>query len=321
MFDSDKPIKITNTDNSVAVPKVAAVITCFNSKPAEIQTLLSSITNQVQLVILVNNGGLDLNLIPKNEKYIVIQSPTNLGTAGGYNLGVTRAWDSGASHILLLDQDSDCHADMIRELMTLEQHLISHSQKVAVVGPYYICKSNNEPAPFIQHQGFHIKRIYSDSKDLLSYGEQRQYTPCSYVISSGSLISKNAWDAIGKKNENLFLDFTDIEWGLRAAKLGYTCYGSFNAKMFHLIGDEQLHFLGRKISLHSPIRHYYAFRNCIWLFRQLDIPIGTRFNYLIKLLPKLLVYSVFSNAPLKQIKFMILGIYHGFINKMGIYTP
>ncbi len=301
---------------------ICALITCYHPNYEELSRLLYSIKNQVQSILIINNGGLDASQISQELiSHVSILTPNeNLGTAGGYNLGAAKAWELHSTHVLLLDQDSECKDHMVQELLSLEEHLVHMNIKVAAVGPYYICRSNSKPAPFIQHVGYQIVRIYHDSKKTILFKNNSKYTPCSYIISSGSLIRKNSWLAIGPKNADLFLDFTDIEWGLRAEYFGYHCFGSFEAKMYHLIGDQQLNILGRKISLHSPLRHYYAFRNCVWLFRQSTIPLGIRVNYLIKLIPKLFIYSVFSPEPVKQFKFMVLGIVDGLFKKMGRYS-
>ena len=323
---SDKTNDMTSTKHTIASSKIAAIITCFNPNPVELEDLIGSIKTQVQLIILVNNGGLNSDLSNKfqnlssNTELITLNPATNLGTAGGYNLGAEKAWSQGMTHLLLLDQDSLCKEDMVSELIQLENFLTNSNLKVAAVGPYYICKSNNQPAPFIQHVNYQIDRVYENSEQVISFNNGNKYVPCSYIISSGSLISKESWNQIGTMNEGLFLDFTDIEWGLRASSKGFQCFGSFDAKMYHLIGDEQLSLLGRKISLHSPLRHYYAFRNCVWLFTQGNIPLGTRVNYLIKLLPKILIYSAFSKTPSRQLRFMLLGILDGIFHKMGIYS-
>lgn len=281
--------------------------------------MIKSISSQVNHILLINNGGLNQGSLDefKNLKMDIIDPSGNIGTAGGYNLGARRAWEMGCTHVLLLDQDSDCAPDMVAKLLSLESHLVSIGKNVAVVGPYYISKNSKLPAPFIRHDGYRIKRIYEDSGELPKTQNGDLYTQCSYVISSGSLINQSTWKSVGDKNEKLFLDFTDIEWGLRAQSRDYNCYGSFSAQMFHLIGDEQVNFMGRKISLHSPLRHYYAFRNCIWLFKQSFIPLGTRANYLVKLAPKFFVYAWFSAEPYKQLTAMISGIRDGILNRMG----
>lgn len=301
--------------------QIAAIVTCYFPKAEELNPLLESIFDQVSEILLVDNGGLVNFFIPESvkSKIEILSVNQNLGTAGGYNLGCRRAWEKNCTHVLLLDQDSECDSKMVKNLLDLELYLKKQNEKVAVIGPYYVCKSNNQPAPFIQHEGLRIRRIFETELTLPKTPEGQKYTPCSYVISSGSLISREAWQGIGETYDGLFLDFTDIEWGLRSSAKGYQCYGSFDAKMYHIIGDEQLNLLGRKISLHSPLRHYYAFRNCVWLAKQNYVPGGTRFNYLIKLAPKLLIYSWFSSQPFQQLKSMLLGVKDGLFNRMGAF--
>lgn len=301
--------------------KVAAIITCYFPKIEDLQPLINSLAEQVQFLYFINNGGFDKNAFQfGNLNFEILDAKKNLGTAGGYNLGADKAWKNECTHILLLDQDSECDSKMVSEQLLLEEYLLENGRKVSAIGPLYYCKSNSELAPFIQHSGAKIKRIVSARFSVTFKNKCINYTECSYVISSGSLINKTSWQSIGQKKEGLFLDFTDIEWGLRGNSLGFQCFGSFNAKMFHLIGDEQAHILGRKISLHSPLRHYYAFRNCIWLTKQNYIPIGTRLNYFAKLAPKLIIYSLFSKEPVKQIKYMLTGIWHGLTGQMGAWT-
>ena len=317
-----KPQLGYTSNKYVNTPVIAAIITCYFPKAHELVPLIKSIRDQVNQILLINNGGLNRTSLDQfnNLKLEVIDPAGNLGTAGGYNIGAQRAWELNCSHVLLLDQDSDCAPDMLAKLLSLESHLFSIGKKVAVVGPYYVSKNSNLPAPFIQHEGYRIKRIYDGAPELLKMPNGEFYTCCSYVISSGSLINRSTWETVGNKNEKLFLDFTDIEWGLRAQSQGFLIYGSFSARMFHLIGDEQVNFLGRKISLHSPRRHYYAFRNSVWLFKQSFIPMGIRANYVLKLAPKLFVYSWFSPEPWQQFKAMIGGIRDGILNRMGAFS-
>ncbi|MFP3422342.1 hypothetical protein R0K19_23515, partial [Bacillus sp. SIMBA_161] len=58
------------------------------------------------------------------------------------------------------------------------------------------------------------------------------------------------------------------EWGLRAQARGFQSFGVYSAVMQHQLGDEPIYFRGRYIPVHSPLRHYYHFRNAVWLYRQ-----------------------------------------------------
>ena len=69
-------------------------------------------------------------------------------------------------------------------------------------------------------------------------------------------------------NEGLFIDYVDIEWCLRARHRGYESFGVFAAHMRHSLGDKHIGMLGKKITLHTPARYYYQFRNPLWIYRQ-----------------------------------------------------
>src|SRR5690606_10075289 len=89
-----------------------------------------------------------------------------------------------------------------------------------------------------------------------------------YVIASGCLIPFDVIETVGGMQEELFIDYVDIEWGLRAQHQGLQSLGVCAAVMQHQLGEKPIRFRGRLIPVHSPLRHYYHFRNAVWLYRQ-----------------------------------------------------
>lgn len=83
---------------------------------------------------------------------------------------------------------------------------------------------------------------------------------------------------VGLMRDELFIDYIDIEWCLRTASNGYSLYAIPDAKMSHTIGDERKLFLGREVSIHSPLRRYYLARNSIYMMRLSYVPIGYKFR-------------------------------------------
>ena len=67
--------------------------------------------------------------------------------------------------------------------------------------------------------------------------------------------------------EDLFIDWVDIEWCLRAESQGLESYIVPSAIMMHSIGDDTVRVLGRDINLHSDLRNYYMVRNATYLLR------------------------------------------------------
>ncbi|WP_286202000.1 hypothetical protein [Ochrobactrum sp. SFR4] len=91
--------------------------------------------------------------------------------------------------------------------------------------------------------------------------------------------------------------------------------------MQHDLGDNPIIFFGRKIPVHSPLRHYYHFRNAVWLYKQNWLKTNWKIVDGIKLIRKFVFYSLFTQNRVDHIRMMLKGIWHGLTNKMGAMKP
>jgi GT2 family glycosyltransferase len=139
--------------------------------------------------------------------------------------------------------------------------------------------------------------------------------PAECPIISGSLISMEAIGSVGLMESDLFVDYVDIEWGLRAASLGYKCFGVCGAVMDHQLGDSVRLFLGIVVPVRSPLRHYYLFRNACLLYRRRYVPLRWKLNDAYRLLLKYGFYSLMTPPRLQHFRMMTLGIAHA--NRAG----
>lgn len=117
--------------------------------------------------------------------------------------------------------------------------------------------------------------------------------------------------------EELFIDYVDIEWGLRAREKGYLCYGAFGAHMEHALGDDRVTFGGYKVPLHSPLRHYYQMRNATWLMKQSWLPRAWIGILLWRMVRQIGFFSVAAPQGFSHARMMMLGVYHGLRGRMG----
>jgi len=138
-----------------------------------------------------------------------------------------------------------------------------------------------------------------------------------YLISSGCLISLPALAAIGGMQEALFIDYVDIEWGLRARRLGWTLHGVFPARMSHSLGPRIVRFLWRRLPLHSPQRHYFVVRNALWLYRDGALPLAWRLPHALRLSLRFTVYLLAGDARRERLKYVWMGIRDGLAGRMG----
>jgi rhamnosyltransferase len=117
--------------------------------------------------------------------------------------------------------------------------------------------------------------------------------------------------------EELFIDYVDTEWGLRAWREGYRLFGVCNATMRHGLGDRPYRFFGRYVPIHSPLRHYYLFRNTVWLYRQGWIPWNWKIATARSAIFKLLFFAIVPKDRLSQLRMMFRGLWDGWCGRMG----
>lgn len=291
-----------------------AVVVTYNPEPERFNALLSAALPQVERVIMVDNGSKPANLEWIRELVVhgrveLIELGANLGIAAAQNVGIQRVRDLGAPYVLLFDHDSIPEASMVQTLMDVLQDKLRQGVRVAAVGPRYFDERQNNPPPFIEVKGLRVIR------HACSAGQN--CVPVSYVIASGSLIPLATLDSIGDMREGLFIDYVDIEWGLRAAAMGYQTFGVCNALMQHDLGDAPLMFMRRSIPLHSPLRHYYLFRNAVLLYKQNNLPFQWKVGDAGRLLLKYGFYALYGHQRLNHIKMMSLGLWHGLRGRTG----
>lgn len=295
------------------------ILVTYEPDLAKLNVLLRALRHQVAKVVVIDNGSsLDVEKSIRAEPIPdswcqVVQLHSNLGIAAAQNTGIDLARKAGAAFVILFDQDSEPASDMVQKLLDAATTQSLMGVSVAAVGPRYTDERQDNPPPFIRIRGISVERQACDS--------QHSVVEVDYLIASGSLIPMTALNAIGPMREDLFIDYVDIEWGLRAKKAGFQSFGVCGAMMRHDLGNEPIDFFGRKIPLHSPLRHYYHFRNAVRLYCETGLPMNWKVADGWRLLLKYGAYTLLAKPRHKHWWMMSLGIVHGLMGRMGKFGP
>lgn len=288
---------------------VVAVVVTYQPALDTFAQLLNALVPQVMSVIVVDNGSrLDLaawNSGHGTHAVEVLRLGENRGIATAQNAGIQWARNRGAEFVLLMDQDSIPAPDMVEKLVSS----ISEQPLTAAVGPRYLDERQDNPPPFIRIRGLRLKRCACATKESV--------VPVDYLISSGCLIPMSVLDKVGGMRDGLFIDYVDIEWGLRARRHGFQSYGVCSARMQHSLGDHPISFFGKNIPLHSPLRHYYHFRNAVLLYKEPWVPLNWKLVDGWRLCLKYVFYSLFAKPRMAHFHMMTLGVWHGLRGRMG----
>ncbi len=294
--------------------RTAAVIVTYEPEAETLARLIQSLSAQVRTVFIVDNASSNFAhwqdiLAPVDCR--VIRMADNEGIAAALNRGLIAAEaEPGLEFCAIFDQDS---APSERMIEALEQHhdQLSRRGPVAQIGPYFFEHNRGIFLPFIEFR-FGIPRRKRDPGN-------GTWTTADYLISSGSLLSLAALKKIGNMDESLFIDYVDIEWGLRAQAAGFQSYGAFDVRMEHRIGEEALDVAGFRLAVHKPLRRYYYYRNAVLLCRRPYISLAWKVSEMTRLGIKFVIFSTMSKRRREDFVMMMRGIRDGLRGKTGKY--
>jgi rhamnosyltransferase len=292
---------------------VVGVIVTYYPSVGPLSDLLSALQPQVDSVVVVDNGSPESFKVWLSERVDTsvqgVFLDENRGIAAAQNVGVRWARERYASHVLLLDQDSLPASDMVARLLDAAGRMAARGHKVAAVGPRFLDERRQNPPPFTQVRGVRVRRQNCDDASSV--------VPVDCLIASGCLIPTPVLDVVGMMQEDLFIDYVDIEWGLRAKQHGFESFGVCAAQMGHDLGDEPIRFVGRAFPARSPLRHYYILRNAVWLYGHASFPLNWKLADGWRLLLKYVFYSLFARPRLTHLRMMTLGIWDGLNSRLG----
>jgi rhamnosyltransferase len=250
---------------------VHAVIVTFHPDLPMLGRVLAAVKPQVTRIVIVDNGSTNAaleNFCGGYRDVRLLRLPQNRGLAAGQNEGIATAIGAGASHVLLLDQDSVPQPQMVERLREALDKLEQERLNVAAVGPRFRVDASGAISSFKSLGLIGLRSVTCCSEQGIVASD--------FLISSGMLISARSLEEIGLMDEGLFIDQVDTEWCLRARSHGFRLFGVCAALLDHTLGEEVLNvwfWRWRRVHCHKPFRYYFIFRNTLLLFRRKYAPL------------------------------------------------
>lgn len=248
-------------------PSVAIILVNWNGYAFTVDCLesLRKIDFPDFKIILVDNASQNNEgalLKSKFPEIDLIENDTNLGFAGGNNVGIRKALDDGYSHVMLLNNDTVVEPDFLGEML----RKFSQNPNLGVVQPL-ICFLHDRMKIWSaggKWNQFLCRAITrGDRKNLEEYeardGSLDWATGCCMLMARSSLLD------VGLLNESYFTYFEDVDWSLRFKKKGYDIELASQAVIYHEAGasSKKKHSEGTL----SATVFYYHVRNQFFLVR------------------------------------------------------
>jgi rhamnosyltransferase len=291
--------------------KIHAIVVTYNPELDVLSREFELVILQVDKIWLVDNASSSslatwVDELGLHDKLELVRMPANLGLGFAQNAGIQLARSSGATHVLILDQDSQPMPGMVDRLLAASNQLQSAGVPVAVVAPVFADCATGPASGFVRLGWLDY------NKQAILPGQDVVEADC--VISSGSLIPVSVLDDIGPMDESLFIDLVDTEWCLRAQSKGYKLFGVPAARMVHTLGDrrKRIWFLRwRNVPYHSPFRYYYMLRNSLLMQRRSYMPLKWRVAEALRCIQLVCFFGVAHPQRGEVIVWMLKGLWHG----------
>lgn len=242
---------------------MVSIITVNYNQSYITEQLLASIftTNTYTAIeiIVVDNASKD-NPIPawktKYPNITFIRSETNLGFAGGNNLGVKQA---KGDYLFFVNNDTEFTDGLVQGLVTI----LDNNPKVGMVSPKI--RYFDQPT-VLQYVGFTAMNYYTMRNSCIGQFEedQGQYDhttgPTGYIHGAAMMVRREAIEKAGLMAENFFLYYEEMDWNDHIKRAGYQIWVEPKVLIYH----KESVSVGRA----SGLKEYFMNRNRILFIRR-----------------------------------------------------
>ena len=263
-------------------PRTWACVICYRATRSDIDALVSVAAAETEAVLVIDNspdpGGDLASIAGRSVTYVPMSA--NHGTAGAMNEAWRRVRTAGVDHLISFDQDSQPPAGMVTALVSSLVRLQRERRRIGAIGPVKVDPRTGRPLRLLRPVRWRKRYAAPEPGDV----------PVDHLITSGCLIPRQVFDDVGDANEQLFLDYVDIEWCLRARRRGYELICDARVAMPHVIGDQVVRVGRWSVPLHTPSRNGLLVRNHLLLWRVPAMPVSWLLGDLRQVVLKLIIH-------------------------------
>lgn len=238
-------------------PSVCILVLSWDRKDLAIQCAESLLKSDYPdfKVIVIDNGSIDGTKEAVEEHFggrvEVLRTPVNLGYSGGFNLGLSYAFEKHAfDYVMVINNDTEIAPDAVSALVKTAE---SDPKIAFVTGKVYDWKVRDmlQTCGKLEHpirwNGAHVGRGEID-RGQYDRVEERVFIDDVYM-----LVKKEIYDQIGGYSTEFHIQAEEYDWQARAKKLGYKACFTPYAKLWHMESTT----IGKR----SPKQVFYNARN------------------------------------------------------------
>ena len=232
-------------------PKVSIILLNWNNPDDTIECLesLKQITYPHYDIIVVDNHSTDDSIIKLEsiDNIFIIKNDSNVGFAGGNNVGIEYALKKSADYVLLLNNDTVVDKDFLSNLIKK----IQPEKEVGIVGGkiYYY----DDPQKIWAAGGGitkFAKRTFQYGENKKDAGQFNTEKEVDFISGCCMLVRKEVFEKIGVLDKAYFMYYEDVDFCLRTKKYFGIKYVP-TATIWHKVSGTSI----------KSFRDYYRMRN------------------------------------------------------------
>lgn len=169
----------------------------------------------------------------------LVQSGSNLGFAGGNNVGIKLGLAEGAPWFWLLNTDTVVHQDALASLL---ERAATAGPRAGIIGSTLLYYDKPETVQALggaslSHRTFGATHLgiglrVGEVPDDPAAVESRM----AYVVGASMLVSRAFVERVGLMQEDYFLYFEELDWATRASGL-FTQHWAPRSRVWHKVGS------------------------------------------------------------------------------------
>lgn len=229
---------------------------------------LRALTYRSFQVIVVDNASSDGSaeiLAKEFPEIVLLSAATNLGFAGGNNLGFLYAFQHHFSYILMLNNDTIVEPDFLDHLI---HYMETHPDTGAIQPRIHFEHDRsliwNGGSKHAVWTGF----LYAEDVHRKPGKRSLQLKKVDWITGCAFLIRTSVLQQTGLLAENMFMYSEDVDLSMRIKALGNTLIYHPQAVIYHIAGMSNKTLTKGKEGYVNPMVHYYNQRNRIWILKK-----------------------------------------------------
>lgn len=212
-------------------------------------------------IIVIDNASTDESL-EKLKKYRVVSNASNLGFAGGNNIGIQLALDEGADWVCVLNNDTVVDENLFINFLTA----VELNPEVGIVSPkIYFAKGYEYHKRYKKSDLGHVfwyaggtidwNNVYGSNfgVDEVDIGQYDKSRLTDFATGACMFLKSSVLRSIGLFDEKYYLYLEDADLSMRARKAGYEILYAPEAVIWHKVSQSS--------GIGSDLNDYYITRN------------------------------------------------------------